>query len=78
MFCVMKFLDYAFSLTDVISSIPEILSSTSRIQLAMLIFVVPVLFPRFSISRIASVYVFFIASILRFTCHTVLFIAFTV
>ena len=49
----------------------------SCILLAMLISLAPVLFPRFSISRIPSVCVFFIASISIFSSWRVLFISFT-
>lgn len=82
MFCVRNFLDLTFSLTDVsISSItfstPEILASISCILLVMFLPIVPVHTPRFSISRIPSVYVFFIAFISTFRSWTVLFISFT-
>ena len=72
MFSVRDFLDLMFSLTDVsifsiVSSTPEILSYITCTLLVMLAFVVPAYPNRFSISRILSVYMFFIApiSILR-------------
>lgn len=75
------FFDLTFSLTDVsISSIvflPEILSSISGILFIMLASVVPVPFPRFSISSIPSVSVFFMVSISSFRSCTVLFISYT-
>jgi hypothetical protein len=74
MIYALSFLDLAFSLTDVlisliIFSIPEILSSISCILLVLFASVVPVFFffYRFSISRISSVCVFFIASISIFS-----------
>ena len=50
----------------IISSIPEIPSSVSCILLVMLVSVILVLFSRFSISKILSVCLFFIASIFIF------------
>jgi hypothetical protein len=77
-FCVRNFLALTFSLTvvsisSIVSSMPEILSSIC-VLLVMFASVVPVLFPRFSISRVSSVCVFFIASIFIFRYYTVLFI----
>jgi hypothetical protein len=53
MFCVMNFLDFPFSLTDIliystVSYTPEILSFISCILLVMLMSVVPVNFPSFA------------------------------
>ena len=66
--CVRHFLDSTFSLTDqsissMVSSRAEIFSCISYILLGMLASIVPVHLPRFSISRIPSICVFFIASI---------------
>jgi hypothetical protein len=71
MFCVRNFLDLTFSLagvsiSSIISSTPESLSSISCTLLVMFVSVVPVLLPRFSISRIPSGCIFFIASISNF------------
>ena len=68
MFCVKNLLDLMFSLTNesissIVSSAPEILSSISCILLVILVSVVPVHLPRFSISRIPLVCVFFITPI---------------
>jgi hypothetical protein len=65
------------SMFSMVSSTPEILSSISCVLLLMLVSVVPVVFPRFSVSRSSSVYDFFIASISIFRSCTVLFISFT-
>lgn len=64
MFCVRDFLDLIFSLTCL--SMPESLSSIFFILLVKLASGVPVHIPEFFISRIASVCVFFIASISAF------------
>jgi hypothetical protein len=63
--CIKNILDLPFSLTavsisSIISSTPKFLSPVSYILLA---FVIPVLFFRFSISKIPSDCLFFIASI---------------
>jgi len=60
-----------------VSSTPEILSFTSCILLVMLVSVVPILFPKFSISRVASICTFVIASNFTFRPWTVLVISFT-
>ena len=78
---VRHFLDLAFSLTDITissmaSSMPEILSSTSCVLLVMFAAIVPLLFPRFSISWVASFYVISITFISIFKSQTVLFISF--
>jgi hypothetical protein len=54
------------SMFPMVSSTPEILSSISCILLLILTSVIPVLFPGFSISRIASLCDFFIVSICIF------------
>jgi len=64
MVCITNVLDLAFSLTNVsissvLSSVPEVLYVVSFILLVSVV----LLFPRFSISRITSICVFFIASI---------------
>ena len=51
------------SVSSMVSSIPEILSYISPILSIMLAFVVPDLFPKLSISMVASICVFFIVSI---------------
>jgi hypothetical protein len=71
MFYVRIFLALAFFWTDVsissmVSSTPKIYSSITYILLVILMSVGSVLFPRFSIFRIASVYVFFIPSVSTF------------
>jgi hypothetical protein len=58
------------SISSIISSMPEILSSISCILL-LIIPVIPFLFSRFSISRIVSVCAFFIAFIFVFSSLTV-------
>ena len=73
-FCVKNLLELTFSLTNdsissIVSSVPEIFSFIS----CMLAFVFPAHLPRFSISRIPSVCVLFIASILVFKSSTVCF-----
>ena len=55
------------------SSTPEILSSVSCIMLAMFPSLTPDLFPRYSISRVVSLYEFFIVSISIFRSWMVLF-----
>jgi hypothetical protein len=68
MFCVMKFLDFAFSLTDIlissiVSSTSEILPSVSCILLVMLMSVVIVLFPIFHLQdchNLCFLYCFYI------------------
>jgi hypothetical protein len=55
---------------------PEILSSTSCVLLVMFAAIVPLLFPRFSISWVASFYVISITFISIFKSQTVLFISF--
>jgi hypothetical protein len=81
MFCVRHFLDLLFSLTDTsvsstVCSTPDSPSSMSCILLVMLGFVAPVLFSRFSISRIPIFSVFFMAFICIFKSWTVLFNSF--
>jgi hypothetical protein len=59
------------SIPSIVSSTPKILSFISYILLIYLTSVIHVLFPRFSISRILSVSVFFITSITIFSPWTV-------
>ena len=59
------------------SSAPEILSSISYILLQMLTSMVPDFFPRFSMSRVASLWVFFIVSTSLFRSSIVFFISIT-
>ena len=68
MFCVKNLLDLFCSIisefiSSVVSSASEILSFISCILFVILVFVVPVHLPRFSISRIPLVCVFFITPI---------------
>ena len=68
MFCVKNLLDLLCSLIDefissIVSSVSEILSSISCILLVILVSVVPVHFPRFSIPSNPLVCIFFLASI---------------
>jgi hypothetical protein len=63
--------------SDIVLSMLELFSSISSTPLVTLTLLIYVLFPRFTISRIASVCIFFIASIFIFRCCTVLFIFFT-
>lgn len=82
MFYVKNSLDFSFSFTDllissIISYTPDILSSISCILLVMIMYVLLVVFPWFSISRIASVCIFFNASSSLFRSWSVLFISFT-
>jgi hypothetical protein len=76
-YCIFYLWGPLFPIYSIVSSTSDILSSVSRILLAMLESVVPVLFLRFSISRILSVCIFFIASIFTFRPYIVLFISFT-
>ena len=72
------FLCFEFSLVVVsISSAPDILFSIHCIQLVNLTFVILDLFPRFSISRFASIYVLFIVSTSTFRSWTALSNSFT-
>ena len=81
MFWVTNFFYFVFSLADIlifsiVLSTPEILSSIPCILLVMLMSVLPVFLPRFSISRIASVCVFLYC--FHFTFHVLdLIISFT-
>jgi hypothetical protein len=65
------------SISSFVSSMPEIFSFFSYIKFVLLASFVPVLFPRFSISRISSVCVSLIASISTFSSYTILFLSFT-
>jgi hypothetical protein len=56
------------SVSSIISSMPEILSSLTCILLLTLVSVVPVLFPTFCISRIPSVCAFFFIFFRTFLC----------
>ena len=76
------FLHFAFSLTGIwissmVSSIPDILSSFSYIPSVMPTYVVPVLSPMFSISRVASICDFSIVSISIFRSWIILANSFT-
>jgi hypothetical protein len=78
MIWIRSFWYFAFSLTVVslfsmVSSEPEIFSSTSYILLVMLVSMTSDLFPRFSFSRIVSVCDFFIDSTSIFRSWMVLF-----
>jgi hypothetical protein len=53
-------LSISVSISFMVSSMHDILSSTSCILLGRLVFVAPDLFPRFSISTVASICYFFI------------------
>jgi hypothetical protein len=64
-YCFRNFLDLTFSLTDVsisftVSFMPEILYTVSCVLSVILLSVVPVLFPKFSISRIPSIFFYFL------------------
>ena len=80
MFCVMNFINLTFSLTDKFFSI---LFSTPEILFYLLysvgdsVSIVLVLFPRFSFSQIASVFIFCIDCISILSSQAVLFISFT-
>lgn len=68
MFCIKNFLNLPFSMTEVsnpstVSLMREILSSISFILLVKLDSVIPVHIPKFFISRVPLVCVFFVASI---------------
>ena len=76
------FLDLAFSVTiisisSIVSFTTQILSLIACILLVIVASAVPFVFPRFSFSRFASVYIFFIVSISTFMSWKVLFITFT-
>ena len=68
---ILHVLHFAYSLTngsisEMVSSKPEIFSSIYYIVMVMLAFVFPVLLHRFSISQAASIYDFFIVSLFTF------------
>lgn len=63
------------SISSIVPSTPEGLSSYSCILLVKIVTVVPTWIPKFFISRIPSAYVFFIASVSSFMSWTVLFIS---
>ena len=65
------------SISSKVFSMPEILSSVSAALLALFAWVAPDLFPRFSISSVASIYDFLIVSISIFRTWTTLFNYFT-
>jgi hypothetical protein len=65
------------SISSTVLSTPEILSSISYILLVILTSVIPDLFPRFSISRFASICVFFIVSTSTFRSWITLFNSFS-
>jgi hypothetical protein len=65
------------SISSRVSSAHEILSSISYILLMILTFVIPDLFPIFSISKVASICVFFIVSTSTFRSWTALFNSFS-
>jgi hypothetical protein len=67
----------AVSISPTISFIPEILSSFSCTLLVIITSAIPYLFPRFSISRSASICIFFIVFISTFRSWIALFNPFT-